>query len=283
MVDAHHTPETKTCTKCGETKPLTAFSFKRKGHPTRHPRCKACVNAHNKAYHAENAATILAHKKATREANLDAFKARERQSAAKHRPGRLAYLKEWLKANPEKERAARLKRYAANPQKNIAANKAWREANPEWVTAHNAAYYAENHAKIRAQAKTHYIETAEQQRAYSKAWRKANPEQFKATSKAYRLANPHKVRVRNNRRKALVRSIFPNDFTAAQWSTMLIICDYRCCYCDRQTHDLTQDHLTPVVDGGPYTLWNILPACLSCNTRKQDGPVLKPVQPFLLL
>ena len=43
------------------------------------------------------------------------------------------------------------------------------------------------------------------------------------------------------------------------------------------------EHLTPLVAGGPHTLWNILPACLACNLKKQDGPVLKPVQPFLLL
>ena len=47
--------------------------------------------------------------------------------------------------------------------------------------------------------------------------------------------------------------------------------------------ELTPDHLTPYSSRGVTRCTNILPCCISCNSRKKAGAVLKPVQPFLLL
>lgn len=205
MVDAYLS---KTCTKCGETKPETEFSFKRKGHPTRYPRCKACVNARSRLYHTTTKARILARKKATREANLETYRARERAMAHQRRAQRLLYIKVWLAANPDKERAARMKRYAAYPEK------------------------------------------------------------FRAIGARYRA-----------RKNGAPR----NDLTAAQWRAIKAHYGHRCVYCGRTMARLTMDHIVPLSQGGAHTLQNVVPACQSCNSRKNDGPVLKPVQPLLLL
>ena len=108
-------------------------------------------------------------------------------------------------------------------------------------------------------------------------WRKKNPEQF------HRLAIAQVKRHRARKNGAPIV-----DFTNEQWQEILIIQNYRCVYCpddcqecEQKTHELTQDHLTALSKGGSDTVQNILPACRSCNSKKQTGNVLKPVQPLL--
>ncbi len=50
-----------------------------------------------------------------------------------------------------------------------------------------------------------------------------------------------------------------------------------CHYCGRQVEarQLTMDHVVPLVRGGRSTRGNVVPACKSCNTKKQ---LLLPVE-----
>lgn len=45
-----------------------------------------------------------------------------------------------------------------------------------------------------------------------------------------------------------------------------------CHYCRGRfsPHDLTMDHIVPIVRGGKSTKSNVAPCCKSCNTRKQN-------------
>ena len=45
----------------------------------------------------------------------------------------------------------------------------------------------------------------------------------------------------------------------------------QCHYCHRRTHphDLTMDHIVPVVRGGATTRSNVVPCCKDCNSRKK--------------
>lgn len=45
--------------------------------------------------------------------------------------------------------------------------------------------------------------------------------------------------------------------------------DWRCVYCNSEER-LTCDHVIPVIKGGPTTFENLVTACLTCNSRKQD-------------
>jgi hypothetical protein len=80
-----------------------------------------------------------------------------------------------------------------------------------------------------------------------------------------------------------------NDLTGEQWEAIKAHYNYRCVYCSsnckackNKTHDLTRDHITPSSTGGNNTLWNIVPSCLSCNSKKHTSPPPKPIQPMLL-
>lgn len=74
-----------------------------------------------------------------------------------------------------------------------------------------------------------------------------------------------------------------NDFTKKQWEYLMKLYKHRCAYCNAKVKTLTQDHITPISRGGEHTISNIIPACLSCNSRKKDRACLKPVQPALSL
>lgn len=42
-----------------------------------------------------------------------------------------------------------------------------------------------------------------------------------------------------------------------------------CHYCGSESGS-TNDHIVPRVLGGPYSVWNLQPACRSCNSEKTD-------------
>ena len=72
------TPTEKACTKCGVTKPLTAYyrdKARRDGHAAH---CKVCASASQKAYREANAERIAAYDKAYHEANAERILARNK-------------------------------------------------------------------------------------------------------------------------------------------------------------------------------------------------------------
>ena len=153
----------------------------------------------------------------------------------------------------------------------------YRIAHPEKIKATKKRYTVKNREKILAY-----------QRAYARRWRVENPEKQKVRHRRDYLQakrhNPEKVREYFRRWKARKRGTAISDFTVAQWQAMQEAYGHRCVYCGkRRKGKLTKDHITPVSKGGNDTMSNIVPACKQCNSRKQAGPILKPVQPLLLV
>jgi 5-methylcytosine-specific restriction endonuclease McrA len=58
--------------------------------------------------------------------------------------------------------------------------------------------------------------------------------------------------------------------SASDWEKTLKAFGEKCVYCGRSDVDLTQDHFIPLSQGGTTTLGNIVPACLSCNSKKKS-------------
>lgn len=59
----------------------------------------------------------------------------------------------------------------------------------------------------------------------------------------------------------------PNALTKSQWKKTVADFNHKCAYCGKRDR-LQQDHFIPVKHGGKYTKNNIVPACPSCNRRK---------------
>jgi len=73
----------------------------------------------------------------------------------------------------------------------------------------------------------------------------------------------------------------PNTLTGEEWATVIVMYGGRCAYC-RKKRKLTVDHIIPVIQGGATTMQNVLPACQSCNSKKNVGPPPVPVMAVLI-
>ena len=104
----------KTCTKCGETKPVSEFSKQRNGKHGVRSRCKACESAYRKA----NKERLTEYKRA------------------------------YYKANKEKVAEQRRAHYEANKEKIAEQKRAYREANKEKVAEYQRAYREANKERL---------------------------------------------------------------------------------------------------------------------------------------
>lgn len=111
----------KTCTKCGDAKPLTDFYASC-------ARCKSCIAAERKAHYAQNRGKILQYKQ---------------QYQVEAREKRVAAGKAYRESNRE-----RLAAYG----------KTWREANAERLAEWRAANKARRNQQTRARRKTQRAE-----------------------------------------------------------------------------------------------------------------------------
>jgi 5-methylcytosine-specific restriction endonuclease McrA len=172
--------------------------------------------------------------------------------------------------DPEKYRNYSRKARAKNPENARAATRRWYSMHKEHAAAHTRAKQLANPAVFAAR---------------NLAWIERNREYVRKRQREWDKRNPDKAKARHARKSANKANAPINDFTAEQWEALCAAVKYRCCYCNKKftAETLTPDHLTPYNEKGSNTLHNVLPCCGRCNSRKGPRPVLKPVQPFLLL
>lgn len=151
------------------------------------------------------------------------------------------YSQHWYSENIDQAKATQAARRVTRRETAIATSAAWREANHERALESTRRWYAENKDRVR---------------------------EYK---RQYRAANRDKIRVTNNARKALQRGVEVNDLTAQQWTEIRALFKQRCAYCNCKPRVLTMDHVVPLSKGGHHTAANIVPACQSCNSRKNVG------------
>lgn len=91
----------------------------------------------------------------------------------------------------------------------------------------------------------------------------------------------HIFAIKEQKRKALKKSL-PHNLTAEQWKAIKKEFNNQCCYCGKKDKKLTQEHFIPLTKGGEYTINNIIPACKSCNSSKNNKDFFDwyPKQPF---
>lgn len=100
-------PAEKTCTKCGEAKPLAEFHARKRGAGGKSSQCKACAGAYLNAWREANPPTEEQReqrRQANREWYADHGPEWRRQNYAQNRQRRADYSREWARRNPEKVR-----------------------------------------------------------------------------------------------------------------------------------------------------------------------------------
>jgi 5-methylcytosine-specific restriction endonuclease McrA len=196
-------------------------------------------------------------------------KVRQAAYYAAHKEEKKAYALD----HKEEGRAKSARYRAAHREKVLACYAAYhaahREEENEKTRIYRMTHRNEHNAKRAARRMAYTAVRRAEQRAATKNYRAAHPEIFAASRKRYRARKTHAPL---------------NDFTHQQWVEMQDAYDYRCVYCHKRFKGkLTQDHIQPLSKGGSHTYSNIVPACKSCNSRKQAGPVLCSIQPLLLI
>lgn len=117
------TGDSKTCTKCGTTKPLDAFYKRRDSPDGLTTACKDCRRTDIAAYQRANRGKVNAWQRA----NRDPAKARERQRQWRHGAGRekfLAKQKRYRERNSDKIKQDWAEWYAANGNDRLARKRA---------------------------------------------------------------------------------------------------------------------------------------------------------------
>ena len=116
---------------------------------------------------------------------------------------------------------------------------------------------------------------------YHQRWYQENKKRLKEQHRQYHMNHKEDstLRVAKYRSKKFGLEC---TLTNAQWETLKLIFKNRCYYCGKRTKRLEKEHIIPVSSGGGLTLSNIVPACRSCNAKKNTNLPDIPVKLVLL-
>lgn len=96
----------KTCTKCGETKPLDGFCRDRSRADGRQARCRECMAEYARRYHDANRDKELERKRKWREENRDKAEEHQRRYREENRDKVQERQRRWREENRDYRRAA---------------------------------------------------------------------------------------------------------------------------------------------------------------------------------
>lgn len=155
---------------------------------------------------------------------------------------------------------------AANLDRLREANNAYNAANREKRRLAAAARYAAKREDLLAAQAAYYRAHRNERLAYGAARYAADPGKAAAEMRAYRKAHPEIPRAHSSRRRVR-KAGNGGSHTVEEWLARVEQYAGRCAYCGG-AKPLTRDHDVPLSRGGTDFIENILPACQSCNSRK---------------
>lgn len=120
----------KTCNKCGESKPLDAFSKNKTSPDGLNYKCKACDSAYQAERYKTKAEQIKANAKRWAAENPDRKKENHAKWREENNEYRKQYQREWWAANAEAQRQKQAEWRAANKEFIAKRNAEWRHNNP---------------------------------------------------------------------------------------------------------------------------------------------------------
>lgn len=141
--------------------------------------------------------------------------------------------------------------------------------------------------------KKRYVEKRDYLLNLNSIWQKNNPEKVKKNQKKFRKNNPEKLREnirRDSRRRRAVKNNAKGYHTEQQWLDKKKYHGYKCFYCgilenelkykypekegnkklEKMFWKLTEDHRKALTKRGSDWVSNIVPACWSCNSSKNN-------------
>lgn len=143
-----------------------------------------------------------------------------------------------------------------NKEKLNAKSRDRRKSNPEKEKEKSKNYYLKNKEIVIAKHREKWHNDPEYRQKQNE-WKN----QYRKTDKGRQISKNAK-----HRRKARERGL-EYSLTFEQWENIKSYFNFKCAYCGCE-EELTRDHFIPLVNGGEFSINNIIPACMHCNDSK---------------
>lgn len=274
---------TKICTKCGRELPATTeyFHKHKTGKYGLHATCKECKISESKKYYNQNKERHAENGKKYREEHREELREYGQKYYQEHKETHAENGKKWAKKNREKIRKLAKKYRLENPERSRQASKRYRDSHKEKTQKRHKKYREENREKIAKYNATHYRDNKKHYLEYGKTHYQENKKEYYRQTKNYREKNKEQYCIYAQTRIARIKML-KSDLTVEDWIYAQNAFGWRCAYCGKRSERLHQEHFIPVSKNGEYTKQNIIPACQSCNSSKNNKPFKEwyPEQPF---
>lgn len=228
----------KTCSKCGQNKPLDAFS-KHNGQKTaksgHRSTCKKCDVEYNKQYRARNRKQVNENKRRWAQENKKKIAKYDSVYREKNKEHIREYYTKWRAENLDHVQNYQKQYSEKNADRKKLLDKLWAQSNKDRV---NAA---------------------------SRRYRQNNPEKVALIKKTQAIRHPDTIRNSQLRRRARIAE---NGVYLVTKKDISRIMRERCVYCGAPSEHI--DHVIPIAKGGAHKVGNLVAACRSCNQRKSD-------------
>ncbi len=146
--------------------------------------------------------------------------------------------------------------------------KEWNERNKGWRKERDARYHREHYCKSKRVK-------------YHKQYYQDNKDRIKHQHQEYQMKNREAAATRTagyRSKKLTLEATLTNE----QWGVLKSMFRNRCVYCGKKTKRLEREHIIPVSLGGALSFNNIVPACHSCNAKKNVNQPIAPINLVLL-
>ena len=146
----------------------------------------------------------------------------------------------------------------------------YRLDNSEHIKEQNKQYRQDHKEEINKRVKQWYLNNLEYMKQHQREYRNNNREKVNRWSKTDK-GKAAQQRAHNKRRAQEKEMI--NTLTAQEWIDILKEYKFRCAYCGKEFtlfNRETRDHVIPISKGGNNVKENVVPACKSCNSKKNN-------------
>jgi 5-methylcytosine-specific restriction endonuclease McrA len=169
------------------------------------------------------------------------------------------------------------KKWAKTPE-GKASKKRDRETHKERDRKRHRLWYAVPENKIRNKENGKRWQQGEKSKAYKKAYfqRPEVKARMRIHRYKYEKGKGYTKKLLKNRIQ-IARRRAAGKLKPSEWEAIVKKYQGKCAYCGMEKK-LTIDHVIPVAKGGKTIKENVVPACLSCNSKKRD----KLIQPSLM-
>ena len=168
------------------------------------------------------------------------------------------YGKAYYRKNKEKINLVRRLLASKDREKYAERSREWQRLHPE---------------QTKIIAKRKYIKNRDNTLIRCKIYRDSHKEEISIKDKSYRENNKEKVSTSYANRRARKRNA-EGSHSAIGWKELKESYLQMCVYCNNKFEKLDRDHVVPLINGGSNYINNIVPACTSCNSKKNSKSLL---------